>query len=132
MGYDRDGHIAEMLSELPVMDEAEVTDRRAALQNRTGQPAMFTGPLGDVAVFVPMMVNLTEETLSQIPDLEKVTIQLLQLPGVMQVNYFQHWVGGAENAYGEDIIRTGVDAFEVFGGAQSTERMAVAWANRAP
>jgi len=130
MAWDRDAAIAEMLAEVTVLGEGEAAERRASLQRRTGEPAMFTRSLEEVSVFVPMMVNLTEQALTSIPDMERVTVMLGQMPGVLQINYIQHWVGGAENAYGEDVIRTGDDLFEVFGGGKSAERMTTAWADR--
>ena len=130
MTYDRDADIARMLSKATVLGEAEAAGKRASLQSRTGQPAMFIGSLEDVGSFVPLMVKLTEEALTQIPEMEKVTVMLGRMPGVLQINYIQTWVGGAQNAYGEDVIRTEEDRFEVFGGGKSVERMAAAWADR--
>lgn len=119
--------ISPMLVRLPVLDQATGARKRAVLAANPGRRTMFSGPREHTARFVSQMVDLTKEALQGIPELERVDITLLIIEDMFQINYIQNWANGAVNAYGEEVIRTGEDVFEVFGGSKSAARMEAAW-----
>ena len=88
---------------------------------------MFTGSFADAEAFVALMIQETQMTLTQLPEMRQVDVNLSFVDGMAEIGYIQNWANGSRNAYCENVIRTGGESYEVIGGAKSADRMAAAW-----
>jgi hypothetical protein len=120
--------VIELLLELPVIKEENISNYRQTIISAESHPSMFVGSTNETAEFVAKMAAETERFILSSQGIARVEKRFLMNnfrvgEKILEIQYQQFWNNGTSSIYSEHVMRIGQDKFEVFGSTSSASRM---------
>jgi len=120
--------VIELLLELPVIKEENISNYRQTIVSTESHPSMFVGSTNETAEFVAQMAAETERFIRSSQGIARVEKRFLMNnyrvgEKILEIQYQQFWNNGTSSIYSEHVMRIGQDKFEVFGSTSSAARM---------
>jgi thiol:disulfide interchange protein len=120
--------VKELLLELPVIKEENISNYRQTIISTESHPSMFVGSTNETAEFVAKMSEETERFILSSQGIARVEKRFLMNnyrvgEQILEIQYQQFWNNGTSSIYCEHVMRIGQDIFEVFGSTSSASRM---------